>query len=169
MKGYGYMNNRGFTLVELLATLVILAIVLTIGSFSIIKIIEHSKEKNFNLLLGEIRSAAEMYYQECKYGESLDDDENVCSHDNGIYITKLSTLVSYGFLKGNDTIKDDRSVNYQKYTIINPNDEVNISECEISIKYDDGVVVDAVAPLANSSCPNHCNFFPKDSNCKKNG
>ena len=40
------LNRKGFTLVELLATIAILAIVMGIATFSITAIIKNSKEKN---------------------------------------------------------------------------------------------------------------------------
>ena len=38
------MNKKGFTLVELLATLIVLALVMSLGTYSISSIIENSKE-----------------------------------------------------------------------------------------------------------------------------
>ena len=48
MKKYK-MNNGGFTLVELLATIVLLALVIGIASYSINAIIKNSQEKNYQL------------------------------------------------------------------------------------------------------------------------
>lgn len=72
------VNNKGFTLIELIATIVILALVMTIGSFSITAIIKNSKEKEYSLLLKEINNAVEIYYQECRYADS---DNAKCFYD----------------------------------------------------------------------------------------
>ncbi len=66
MKKYK-MNNGGFTLVELLATIVLLALVIGIASYSINAIIKNSQEKNYQLLINNIYDATEVYYQECKF------------------------------------------------------------------------------------------------------
>ena len=42
-------NNLGFTLVELIATIVILALVMGISTYSISAIINNAKEKNYEL------------------------------------------------------------------------------------------------------------------------
>ena len=47
------MNKRGFSLIELLATLVILGTVMGIATYSIISILNNSKEKNYSLILEE--------------------------------------------------------------------------------------------------------------------
>ena len=48
------MNNKGFTLVELIATIVVLALVMGLASYSIVGIIKRSKEKNYELLVTNI-------------------------------------------------------------------------------------------------------------------
>lgn len=128
------LNNKGFTLVELIATIVILSLVIGITSFSITTIIKRSKEKDYNLLINEIGNAVELYYQECKYVNDNCDNE----------IT-LGYLVTNGYLKGNSSNED-------KYTIVNPNDGENIYDCEISYKYENGKFnIEAVNPTG--SCP----------------
>ena len=137
-------NNKGFTLVELIATIVILSIVLSIGAYSIIKIIDKSSEKEYKLLIENINSAAELYYQECKYGGITDDTITGCN-DLGSGIT-LGDLVENGYLTGNS--KDDNN----EYTLVNPNDGISISACIVKITYDSGnVKVNAVSPTG--SCP----------------
>ena len=59
-------NTKGFTLVELIATIVLLSLVMGIGAFSITQIIKSAKEKDYKLLIENINNAAELYYQECK-------------------------------------------------------------------------------------------------------
>ena len=87
-------NNKGFTLVELIAAIVLLSLVVGITSYSIIGIINRNKEENYNLLIKNINSAAETYYQECRY--SNNDMINCNKIENDEYMVSLGDLVNYG-------------------------------------------------------------------------
>lgn len=142
------MNNKGFTLVELLATLVVLAIVMSIGTVSIIAIVNSAKEKNYTLLINNIKSAAETYYQECKY--SRETIEEMFGGDADLaaafcdYDITLGELVTYGYIKGNK--KEENGT----FKIVNPKDESDISECSITVSYQDNKVV---VSSNDPSCP----------------
>lgn len=137
-------NNKGFTLIELIATIVILALVMGISTYSISAIIKNSKEKNYELLINNIKDAAENYYQECKYSNNTG---IVCSRDDeGKLITKLESLVTYGYLKSNDT----DSSSSQK--IVNPKDNKDITNCQIQITYNAGSI-EVKANEPTGSCP----------------
>lgn len=128
-------DKRGFTLVELLATIVVLALVMGIASYSIIEIINSSREKDYELLLENIKSAVNDYYIECKYVD-----------DNCVTQMKLSYLVTNGYLKGNSTDSHDNLI------LVNPNDKVDISNCTIRYRNVDGkIIVEAVT--TSGSCP----------------
>ena len=58
------MNNKGFTLSELLVTLAIFAIVLVIGIPSIINAVNRNAEKQYDVFVKEIISSAEDYIEE---------------------------------------------------------------------------------------------------------
>ena len=60
------LNNKGFTLVELLAVLVILVAIMGIAIPSISSSLERTKEKQNNARLEIIKSAAEMYVTDHK-------------------------------------------------------------------------------------------------------
>lgn len=55
------MNRKGFTLVELLATILILAIVSGLAVYSIGNIFDETKEKSEDVFVGTIKDAMEMY------------------------------------------------------------------------------------------------------------
>lgn len=55
------MNKKGFTLVELLATLVILGIVVSISIFSINNLFNNAKDKSEDVFIGTIKDAMEVY------------------------------------------------------------------------------------------------------------
>lgn len=139
-------NNKGFTLVELLATLIVLALVMTLGGYSITSIIKNSKEKNCELLISNIKDAAESYYNECKYMPTKKcDDENEDGEE--VYKVSLSDLVSSGFLKGNS--EDDSTSNKVK----NPVNNEYISDCEIKITKIDGKINIIGEEKTDIKCP----------------
>lgn len=133
------LNKKGFTLVELIATIVVLSLVVAIGSYSITNIIKNAKEKDYNLLIDNIKDAAETYYQECKYSNN-----SGISCDNN---PKLKDLVKYGYLKGN-------GADNNKMSLTNPKDDSNIGDCEISINYENNHI-----KIKNVNGPSSC---PKD-------
>lgn len=136
------LDNKGFTLVELVATIIVLSIVLGIGAYSIVGMIKSSKEKDYELLIKNINSAVELYYQECKYGNT----GYVCQEE----IT-LGYLITNGYLKGNSNGEEEI------ITLVNPNDNVNISACTIKYKYNAGKVSVEAVNWTNS-CPKTADY-----------
>ena len=136
------LDRRGFTLIELLTTIIFLAIIMGIGAYSITAIFNTTKEKDYEKLVGEIKNAVELYYQECKY---VNDD---CDEDSKI---TLGFLITNGYLKGNSVDNTGKSI------LVNPMDKVNISECEVKYFYNSGKIdLEAVGvglEGANQSCP----------------
>lgn len=141
------INNKGFTLVELIATIVLLSLIMSIGTYSITKIIKDSKEKDYELLIKEIVDATEIYYQECRFSNN---DKIICPNlTDGYYYTTLDTLVDYGYLKGNGTVKvDDKEL----FVVIDPKTNKDISACQIKYKYANGKMEVSKADY-NSNCP----------------
>ena len=131
------LNNNGFTLIELIVTIVLLVLVVSISSYSITEVIKRAKEEDYKLLIENINSAVHEYYIECKYGN----DDITCQNE----IT-LKYLVDNGYLKGNSTDSDD------KFTLVNPKDNKNISSCNIKYTYSDGKI-SVVAVNPTGSCP----------------
>jgi prepilin-type N-terminal cleavage/methylation domain-containing protein len=130
------LGNKGFTLVELMATIVLLSIIAGIASYSITTIISNSKEKNYQLLIKEIKNAVELYYQDCKFINNDCDDQ----------IT-LGYLVNNGYLKGNSVDSNNRSF------LVNPNTEVNISNCSIKYSYNNGNIIVESNGEISTGCP----------------
>ena len=60
------MNKNGFTLVELLATVVILGVLITIASFSATAMINNAKKKAGSLAVSNLKEAAITYYKQNK-------------------------------------------------------------------------------------------------------
>lgn len=92
VNGMRKLNNKGFTLIELVATVVILGMIMVIGGYAVTELINNSKEKEYTLLIKEIGKAVELYYQECAYsGGSL-----ACYYDfdlDGVVIGKDAVLI----------------------------------------------------------------------------
>ena len=65
------LNSRGFTLVELLATLAILAIIVVISFVSINGVIKQNDVKNCESLVNNIKSAAREYVSDKRYDNSF--------------------------------------------------------------------------------------------------
>lgn len=112
------MNKKGFTLIELLAVIVVLGVVLTLAMPSILDSINASRDSSYKILIGNIKTAAETYYQECEYGDLSDKNKYgvyACTIINGNTInTKIEALANTGILKvsaddsGSLIVKDPR-------------------------------------------------------------
>lgn len=139
-------NNKGFTLVELLGTIIILAIVLSITGYAITGVITSARQKNYELLITDIKSAVELYYQECTYMSTTTLNEHVCN-DGQVRNITLGELVIYGYLTGNDSTESDNAMR-----VIDPNTKEDISDCQIKITYESDVI--KITPVNKSSkCP----------------
>ena len=66
------MKRKGFTLVEVLAVIIVLGILALIASPIISGIIRQSREKSYDQQLSEIYDAAEIYLME--HGMTIDTD-----------------------------------------------------------------------------------------------
>ena len=112
------MNKKGFTLIELLAVIVVLGVVLLLAMPSILDSINASRNSSYKILIGNIKTAAETYYQECEYGDLSDKSKYgvyVCTIINGNTInTTIGALANTGILKvsagssGNLIVEDPR-------------------------------------------------------------
>ena len=128
-------EDRGFTLIELLAVIVIISVVLAVVGYSAINSYIQSKEKAYTILIGNIKTAGILYYQECEYGDTISKyEKDACQIDENTNSTTvtLGRLAELGFLKGGAE-KNTESDTYEYKTIKNPKTGQPISECEIII------------------------------------
>lgn len=112
------MNRKGFTLVEVIVVIAILAVLVLILVPNIFVMINKNNEKSCNSLIDNIESAAKIYVTNNKYNLGFG-----CNAPNNTKNIKLQTLVDSGNLKTDGAGK-----------IINPIDESEIS-------FDNAVVV----------------------------
>ena len=83
------MNKKGFTLVELLAVIIILSLLAVLASTSVTKVIKNSKSDLYDAQLNLIKSAAEAW--------GSDNINKLPNAGECKYIT-LSTLKGYGLI-----------------------------------------------------------------------
>ena len=112
------MNNKGFTLVEILITLVLISILTLIVGGIINTSLATSKEESYEMIKQNIITASETYINECKNKLINCDFSN--DEDTEFYAKKL---MEYGYLK----------------KLKSPIDGSYLGECiEIKVTYDNG-------------------------------
>ena len=153
------MNKKGFTLIELLAVIVVIGIVGIIVVPSALNIADKSKEASYQILVKNIVTAAENYYQECEYGGLSDTSKykNYCKK-NGTE-TKIETtigeLAELGILNA-ETVNSDAT-----NTVKDPRNNQDISGCPIGIakvKDNYGKVTYKISANNDSSCPTEADY-----------
>lgn len=81
------MNKNGFTLVELMAVIVIIALLMGIGTFSYIHFIEHGRERTFLSYQDTMHATAANYYM-----------KNPLPNNNTEEYLYLNDLVNNGYI-----------------------------------------------------------------------
>lgn len=108
------MGNKGFTLIELIATIALLGVIVVISFVSVNKVIEQSKVNDCNSLIKSIKMAASEYVSDNRYKRDF-----VRSVVNNRVEISGSTLTNS---------------NYLSSPIINPFDKEQINPADISIE-----------------------------------
>ena len=70
------MNNKGFTLIELVVTIALLAVISIISFVSINGVISQNKINNSEILINNIKTAAKDWLTDYRYASDLDLDGN---------------------------------------------------------------------------------------------
>lgn len=129
------MNNKGFTLIELIATIALLAIISVISMVSISNALEESKIKNCENLLSSIKSSAKEYVSDNRYKlkSCTNNDEFNCVYNNNKINITAKTLVDNKYLTGQ--IKDpftDNEIEEDKILIkLTLNKDYSAKEAEV--------------------------------------
>lgn len=135
------MNNKGFTLVEALAVIVVLGLVLSIGGFSVASYLNNSREKTLNVFKENIKSGMINCYNECKYLKTEICNEGIFlqlkedpDDENKITGYKLSStigsLAEYGFLENQGSDEEGNAL-----IIKNPVTDDDITDCTVEVTY----------------------------------
>ena len=118
------MNNRGFTLIELIVTIALLALISTISVSVIGNIRGKHNVNSYYELLKNVESAAKLYVTDNRYNlKSLGIDIK-CPTDNAFMIS-LKELVDNGYL----TVDNDEIKNFDGSTL-------NLYDNKVTVTYD---------------------------------
>lgn len=133
------LNEKGFTLIEVLAVVAIIGILGLISVPSVLNMINNGKKASYNILIDNIKTAAVNLYEEVelmgntvyKYVPNETELSLVTIEADGneskFIKVNLQTLVNNGFLKGS---KNDSN----ELVILDPKTNEDIGLCEIKIK-----------------------------------
>lgn len=127
--GDSKMNNRGFTLIELIVTIALLALISTISVSVIGNIRGKHNVNSYYELLKNVESAAKLYVTDNRYNlKSIDSSINiVCTDTNKIntFYIPIKDLVDNGYL----TTDNGGIKNFDGSTL-------NLSENKVTVTYD---------------------------------
>lgn len=142
------INNKGFTLVEVLAVIAIIAILGLIAVPGVLNSIQNSKKSSYNIMISDIKIAGETLFEEIEYNDTelYQYSDNGTKSDTKVETktfsadegnlsiteikTNLQTLVSNGILKGTQKEENEKKIPI----LTNPKNDKNIGFCKISIQ-----------------------------------
>lgn len=123
------MNNKGYTLVELLATVVILGIIMGIATYGVIGVINNSKEKSEKVFVENLENVIKSYINEARFTNNWETsdlgktffkcrrvnetDESCYSEDDKreVSLYKITNSVKLGDLQAEKYIKGGKIIN----------------------------------------------------------
>ena len=160
------LDNKGFTLVEVLAVVVILSILGGIAINGVLSSINSSKEASYSLLVNNIKSASRSMYEEVENKKILSSDIDLYNYDlegnvldsvvisDSSITTNLQSLVNNGFLTSvSNKCVDLNCPNQNSKLILNPRNNEDIGSCTIKISKV-GVSYSVVSiDTTNDNCP----------------
>lgn len=115
-------KNNGFTLVELLTTILLISIVLGIATYSIINTLNKSKDESKNITYENLMTGARIYVQE--------NQEKIIWKDNDTNINEKFTCISVKTLVNQSLIEKDKIEKYEGelpyYIIVTKNNNGSI-------------------------------------------
>ena len=124
------MDNKGFTLIEILVVIALLAIVIVITVPIIGNVSESVKKKTLNTKIDNIESAAVLYGQDNR-GQFDDETCSLCSGVSNCYC--FSKTITVDDLIINNKIKEDKIKDGNK-VLVNPLDEdMYLNKCNIQL------------------------------------
>lgn len=86
------MNNKGFTLIEMIMVIAILAMLAVLTTPNVIKMINKNKADNYNSVIDSIVASCDLYTSDNRYNLSFND---TCSAESeSSTITEISTSIT---------------------------------------------------------------------------
>ena len=86
------MNNKGFTLIEMIMVIAILAMLAVLTTPNVIKMINKNKADNYNSVIDSIVASCDLYTSDNRYNLSFND---TCSTESeSSTITEISTSIT---------------------------------------------------------------------------
>ena len=157
------MNNKGFTLVEILAVIVIIALLGILITPGILNVINNSKNASNEILYSNIRTSAIEMYEEIEYmkitfnkytsaGKQTDEVSIIESNSTKYIEINIQTLVNNGFLSG---VSNEGNDNLNSKIVIN-SDNKDIGDCLIKViktKNNNKVSYEIESISDNEICP----------------
>ena len=163
------LNNKGFTLIEVLAIIVIITVLGAVAIPNILSALNSGKQKSYDIMIENIKTGAINLYEELYSNQLLGDTsnkiykyENYAKTSNAITINSneiknitLQTLVSNGYLSGTS---DNNGLTSSIKLLINPKNNEEIGCCKITIKRTSNInnyKVQYTITSENSMCYDH--------------
>ena len=146
------INKRGFTLVELLAVIVVLGIVASISIYAITNTIRKTKEKSYQVTINEIENMANDYLLE-NNGKLFFISSNDGSETEYQCVT-IKQLIDAGYFKTDITeslVDVDTNVNINDFVKITRNQNSKVISDIAYIKNDDSNDLDKCRSAFNSN------------------
>ena len=127
------LNNKGFTLVEVLAVVVILAILTSIAVPTVGRLITRNREEGYEKLKTNIMMAAKNYFSDYRYDISVDTSGS-CDGNNQRDVLKIQ---NHDLNSSKLQIKVLIEMDYINETIKNPKDntELNLDNSYVGVKF----------------------------------
>ena len=126
------LNRKGYTLIELLAVILIISLIITLSIFGIIKAVNSSKEKAAILSINSIKEAAETYATEKNDDSSYWLD--ITDKENKYFCITIEELMNKGLLDKKANIKS-KDFDIHSYVLVKKNKVTMVnSKAEILTK-----------------------------------
>ena len=126
------LNRKGYTLIELLAVILIISLIITLSIFGIIKAVNSSKEKAETLSINSIKEAAETYATEKNNDSSYWLD--ITDKENKYFCITIEELMNKGLLDKKANIKS-KDFDIHSYVLVEKNKVTMVnSKAEILTK-----------------------------------
>ena len=126
------LNRKGYTLIELLAVILIISLIITLSIFGIINAINSSKEKAATLSINSIKEAAETYATEKNDDSSYWLD--ITDKENKYFCITIEELMNKGLLDKKANIKS-KDFDIHSYVLVKKNKVTMVnSKAEILTK-----------------------------------